>query len=384
MLAVSARIAMRHSQTQTFLAVRGFSAIARAANAGGKGSKFRSGFALASAAGFAYTGLEVVRMDGASSSGVPVFSMDKSRYDQSTFMGRLMGMYDVIDPRTLLLTSADLKKSQELLEQFKTTGTKPAGVSDAEMWTHRKNVEVSIHPVTGEELLKVGRMSAFVPMNVPLCAIMLMASSPTQVVLTQWLNQTYNVVNNYVNRSGATVDWSSLLQSYGLAVSASCGIALGAKQLIAAIPALSAAGPFVPYLAVISAGSANVAFTRMEEWRGKGVSVCDAEGKELGMSVKAGQQGVLQTVVTRSCFLPVAPMVLPILGMKLINPPAGAAAVVVELVLITACISGMLPVALSILPTTMEMNVNSLEPEFQNLKDSQGKPITTVYANKGL
>jgi hypothetical protein len=102
------------------------------------------------------------------------------------------------------------------------------------------------------------------------------------------------------------------------------------------------------------------------------------------MSVKAGQQGVLQTVVTRSCFLPVAPMVLPILGMKLINPPAGAAAVVVELVLITACISGMLPVALSILPTTMEMNVNSLEPEFQNLKDSQGKPITTVYANKGL
>merc|ERR1712039_824717 len=116
-----------------------------------------------------------------------------------------------------------------------------------------------------------GRMSAFVPMNVPLCALMLMASTPTQTVFAQWLNQTYNVVNNYVNRSGASVDWSSLLQSYALAVSASCGIALGAKKLIGAIPALSAAGPFVPYLAVISAGSANVSFTRMEEWKGKGI-----------------------------------------------------------------------------------------------------------------
>lgn len=231
---------------------------------------------------------------------------------------------------------------------------------------------------------KVGRMSAFVPMNVPLCAFMLMASTTPQVLAAQWLNQTYNVVNNYVNRSGADIDWSSLLQSYGLAVTASCGIALAGRTLMAAVPTLSVAGPFVPYLAVISAGTANVSLTRMEEWKGKGVHVCDAEGKDLGTSLKAGQLGVLQTVVTRSCFLPIAPMVLPVIGMKLLNPPAGAVAVVAELALITVCISGMLPVALSILPTTMELNVSSLEPEFQNLKDSKGNPITTVYANKGL
>ena len=163
--------------------------------------------------------------------------------------------------------------------------------------------------------------SAFVPMNVPLCAFMLMASSTPQILAAQWpvphhpvwkpvacdarchvqqcragsrLNQTYNALNNYVNRSGATapclvnrekhvlsrtdwallsyadevcrlidwtrqiltvyllqgqcpyfrtyktllalvllrvsqVEWSSLLQSYGLAVTASCSIALGAR-----------------------------------------------------------------------------------------------------------------------------------------------------------
>merc|ERR1719373_474118 len=120
-----------------------------------------------------------------------------------------------------------------------------------------------------------------------------MASTPHQTVLAQWLNQTYNVINNYVNRSGATVDWSALLQSYGLAVTASCSIALGASKLIEAVPALQMFGPFVPYLAVISAGTANVSFTRMEEWYGSGVSIVDEEGKDLGISKAAGQMGVL-------------------------------------------------------------------------------------------
>jgi len=320
------------------------------------------------------------------SSGVPPFTMDTTKYDQSTFYGRLMGMYEYIDPRTLLLSSADLKKSQELLESYKATGKKPAGVTDAEMWEARKNVEVSIHPVTGEVLFAPGRMSAFVPMNVPLCALMLMASTPTQTVFAQWLNQTYNVVNNYVNRSGATVDWSALLQSYGLAVTASCSIALGASKLMEVVPSLQVMGPFVPYLAVISAGSANVSFTRMEEWQGKGISICDADGKDLGMSKKAGQIGVMQTVLSRSCFLPIAPMVMPVLAMKVLKPflRARPVAIVAELVLITGCISGMLPVALSILPQKMEIAVSKLEPQFQTLKDSKGQPITSVFANKGL
>lgn len=341
------------------------------------------GSAVAGTAGVTLCGNNVAMAESAS---VPAFTMDSPKYDQSTFMGRLMGMYEVIDPRTLLLTSADLAKAQDLLKQFKELGRKPDGVSDAEMWEARRNVEVSIHPVTGEELLKAGRMSAFVPMNVPLCALMLMAQSPTQVVFTQWLNQTYNVMNNYVNRSGATVDWAALGQSYGLAVGASCSIALGAKKLIAAVPTLQMFGPFVPYLAVISAGTANVSFTRMEEWSGKGISICDADGKDLGMSLKAGQYAVLQTVLTRSCFLPIAPMVLPIFGMKLLSPiiAGPAMGVAAELVLITGCISGMLPVALSLLPQTMEIDVSKLEPEYQNLKDAKGQPITKVFANKGL
>jgi len=32
----------------------------------------------------------------------------------------------------------------------------------------------------------------------------------------------------------------------------------------------------------------------------------------------------------------------------------------------------------------MSMDVESLEPEFQNLRDSNGEPIRVLYASKGL
>lgn len=352
--------------------------------------RFARGAAIVGATGACATlfAQPVVKLESASAAG-PAFTMDSPKYDQSAFYGRLMGMIEYIDPRGLLLGSEDVKKAQALLADYKKTGKKPDGVSDQQMWEARKVVEVSVHPVTGEELLKVGRMSAFVPMNVPLCAIMLMANGTMQVVFTQWINQTYNMVNNYVNRAGATVDWSSLLTSYALAVTASCSIAVGAGKVINAVPMLQALGPFVPYLAVISAGSANVSFTRMEEWKGQGVSIVSEEGTDLGMSVAAGQMGVLQTVLTRSCFLPIAPMVLPVFGMKIVGGvlpvlTVGALGIVTEIVLICGCISAMLPCALAVLPTKMEIPVGKLEPQYQNLKDSKGQPITKVFANKGL
>lgn len=310
--------------------------------------------------------------------------MDKPKFDQSTFMGRLLSMYEVIDPRNLLISEAQLQKSKDLIAAYK-KGGRPAGVTDEDLWEARTNIEVNIHPVTGETLFLPGRMSAFVPTNVPLCAFMLMASTPQMQALGQFMNQSYNCVNNYVNRSGATVNWGDLLSSYGIAVTSAVSIALGAGALVKAVPALSAAGPFVPYMAVASAGSCNVAFTRKDEWQ-NGVPICDASGKNLGVSVKAGETAVLQTVLTRSCFLPIAPLVLPVLGMKVLSPilfcqPVAAAA---ELVLVTVCISSFLPVALAILPTTMELDVKSLEPQFQNLTDDKGQPITKVFANKGL
>lgn len=313
----------------------------------------------------------------------PTFTMSASKFDQSTYLGRLYTVFDLIDPRTLLTTDAEVKRCQALIDEFLKTSKIPTGQSDGDMWEARKIVEAVIHPVTKEPMFPLGRMSAFVPMNVPICAIMLNASSTPAVIFSQWLNQSYNVMNNYVNRSSLEVDWAGLLKPYAVAVSVSCGIAVGARKAISSFPGLAKFGLFVPYLAVISAGSCNVAFTRMDEWAGRGICIFSPEGKELGMSLKAGQQAVLSTIGTRSVCLPIPVLLVPPVVMSIL-PVTGATALVTEMVVIIGCMSVALPCALAMLPQTMELSTRNLEPEYQSLKDSAKMPITSVFANKGL
>merc|ERR1711990_643672 len=84
---------------------------------------------------------------------------------------------------------------------------------------------------------------------------------------------------------------------------------------------MASLGPFVPYVAVVAAGSCNVAFTRMDEIQ-NGVAVMDAEGKEYGRSITAGRTAVFKTVTTRSAFLPIFPLLIPplVLSMTPLKP----------------------------------------------------------------
>jgi hypothetical protein len=235
-----------------------------------------------------------------------------------------------------------------------------------------------------------------------------MSDTPLKTVFWQWVNQSYNVVNNYTNRwgcnfvlracqfslrsstrSGAEVDMQELMKAYGGAVGVSCTIAVGAGQLVKnGPPIFKAMGLFVPYFAVICAGSSNVAFTRMEEIN-KGVPVIDGAGNQLGVSKVAGYEGVKNTVLSRSCFLPIFPLVLPPLIMSAANRmqmvrTSKPIALVVELMAITACMSMGLPAAIAIFPQQMAIDVSILEPEFQGLKDKDGNPVKSVFYNKGL
>ena len=68
-------------------------------------------------------------------------------------------------------------------------------------------------------------------------------------------NQTNNTLCNYVNRSGATIDTSQVVQAYGLAVGVACGIGLGLSKLMERGPTfLKRLGPLVPFTAVVAAG----------------------------------------------------------------------------------------------------------------------------------
>ena len=268
---------------------------------------------------------------------VPPFDPNGCRYDQRTYLGRLRRFRELTDPRTLLVGDEELAKvcasqplslgharpiarlrardltfpsqAQELLDKH--AKGQAAGVTDAELWDAKRIKDAIIHPVTGEKMFLPGRMSAFVPLNTPVTVGMLLAKTPAQTVFWQWANQTVNVMCNYVNRSGATVDTTQIAQAYGLAIGVSCSIALGAGKLVQSGPPwvkrLSLA---VPYLAVVSAGSANLAFTRWPEMR-EGVPITDPDGVALGTSQAAAQSAVVSTVASRIVLQPIAPLLVP-------------------------------------------------------------------------
>ena len=172
---------------------------------------------------------------------VPSFELGGSRYDTTQYMGRVQQILEQIDPRTMFISDEEVKRCQKLLQKFEAQGKLPEGVDDEMMWEAQKNVKAVIHGPTGEKMFLPGRMSAFVPMNVPTCAGMLIhgPTSTAATVFWQWANQTYNIVNNYVNRVGPEVDTTGLLRSYVLAVTASVGIALAAGVFMKRRPGLT-------------------------------------------------------------------------------------------------------------------------------------------------
>jgi sideroflexin-5 len=193
-----------------------------------------------------------------------------------------------------------------------------------------------------------------------------------------------------IGNTGATMDMSALMQSYGMATVVSCSLAIGAGKMMKAYPGLAKFGIVVPYFAVISASTANIILTRMQEMR-EGVPVMDADGNELGVSQKAGVQGVWKTTYTRLWMLPVAFLIIPpttMLGIRTMLPYLAVNSkglmTALEIGVILTCLQQALPLALAVLPQTMELDVTQLEPEFHSLRDKKGNPIKTVFANKGL
>lgn len=216
---------------------------------------------------------------------------------------------------------------------------------------------------------------------------MLLAKTPAQNVFWQWVNQSLNVVCNYVNRSGATVDTMQLASAYALAISVSCSIAVGTRKLVQAGPPwvkrLSIA---VPYAAVVTAGSANVAFTRLPELR-YGAPVSAPDGTPLGTSKAAAQIAVSNTIASRILLQPIAPMLLPPLmfaALQSVLPLGAVASVVAQTTFVAVCSGCALPVAIAAFPQEMKIPITVLEPEFQQATDASGQRISMVLCNKGL
>lgn len=246
-------------------------------------------------------------------------------------------------------------------------------------------------------------MSCFVISNLVVTAGMLTPNLGWRGTLGwQITNQSLNVAINYSNANKSSpMSTSTLVQSYLLAVSASCSVALGLNALVPRLKGVSPGtkmilGRLVPFAAVASAGALNVFLMRGEEIR-KGIDVypCysqsadkdDSDSKapeSLGKSKKAATLAVAETAISRvlnaTPIMVLPPLILARLqaGQWLKSNPRMVLPVNLGLILTTSIFA--LPLALAAFPQRQAISADKLEEEFHGKGGDGGM----VEFNRGI
>uniref|UniRef100_A0A672TP83 Sideroflexin-3 n=1 Tax=Strigops habroptila TaxID=2489341 RepID=A0A672TP83_STRHB len=366
------------------------------------------------------------------------------RWDQSTFQGRAKHFFMVTDPRNLLLSGATLEEARRVVEDYR-AGRIPPGLTEDQLWKAKYIYDSAFHPDTGEKMLLVGRMSAQVPMNMTITGCMLtfyrylsiphprrcgvgktplgatswlwgeagthvpyptahpccrhkggipqchqhlpLSGRTTPAVLFwQWVNQSFNAVVNYTNRSGdAPITPSQLGTAYVSATTGAVVTALGLKSLTKHLPAII--GRYVPFAAVAAANCINIPLMRQRELK-LGIPVTDENGNRLGESTAAAQKAIFQVVVSRIGMAAPAMAIPPVIMNALekraflkrypyLNAP-------LQVGLVGFCLVFATPLCCALFPQKSSMPVSRLEPEVQARIREKDPQMETVYFNKGL
>ncbi|KAL2769408.1 sideroflexin-3 isoform 3, partial [Daubentonia madagascariensis] len=296
-------------------------------------------------------------------------NIQEPRWDQGTFLGRAQHFFTVTDPRNLLLSGAQLEASRNIVQNYR-AGVVTPGLTEDQLWRAKYVYDSAFHPDTGEKVVLIGRMSA---------------QTPT-VVFWQWVNQSFNAVVNYSNRSGdAPITMGQLRTAYVSATTGAVATALGLKSLTKHLPPL--VGRFVPFAAVAAANCINIPLMRQRELQ-VGIPVTDVAGQRLGHSVTAAKQGIFQVVISRICMaipaMAIPPLIMDTLEKKDFmkrRPWLGAP---LQVGLVGFCLVFATPLCCALFPQKSSIHVSKLEPELRAQIHEQNPSIEVVYYNKGL
>uniref|UniRef100_A0A8C7ZW16 Sidoreflexin n=1 Tax=Oryzias sinensis TaxID=183150 RepID=A0A8C7ZW16_9TELE len=308
-------------------------------------------------------------------------NIKEPRWDQSTFIGRAKHFFTVTDPRNILLTNEQLTHAHKVITDYREGNVSP-GLTEDELWRAKYVFDSAFHPDTGEKMILIGRMSAQVPMNMTITGCMMTFYKTTPAVLFwQWINQSFNAIVNYTNRSGdAPITVNQLGTAYVSATTGAVATALGLNALTKHISPLI--GRFVPFAAVAAANCINIPLMRQRELQ-HGIPITDENDNRLGESTKAAQQAISQVVVSR--ILMASPgMAIPPFLMNHLEKKAFLKVIESQKGFFSFSLVFATPLCCALFPQKSSMSVSRLEPELQEKIRANHPGVERVYFNKGL
>lgn len=319
-------------------------------------------------------------------------NLPHSKYDLSTYWGRVKHCAEISDPTMLLNTTSDIENAKRMVWDYKNGVTSKM---TPELWRAKKILDSTLHPDTGETVFLPFRMSSCVLSNLVVTAGMLTPNLGTAGTLFwQIANQSLNVAINTANANKShPLTTKQIITNYTLAVTASCSVALGLNSLVPRLKSLKPntrmiLGRLVPFAAVVSAGIVNVFLMRSEELK-KGITVFDKKGDEVGTSKTAAWYAVGETAASRvinaTPIMVIPPLILVRLQRsKFLKDKPKGVEILTNIGLIFATSLVALPFALGVFPQRRILPVTKLEPKFQDLKDKEGNKITELEFNRGI
>lgn len=314
--------------------------------------------------------------------------LDKPRYDQATYAGRAQHFLQLTNPLNAFASEKELDEAQKIVTEFRKTRRLPPGYDEEKLWKTKYLYDSAFHPDTGEKMITIGRMAAQAPMNTIITGCMITFYRTTAAtVFWQWINQTFNAVVNYTNRSGdAPLPTSQLVASYCAACSGALGTALflnnKAKKMNSPMFAR-----LVPFAAVCGANFINIPMMRSSELM-SGTPVFTEDGNRVGDSKNAARRGIALVCVSRVLMalpgMTMTPMLTQYATRRGWFCRYPAAVVPFQLLLVSLCVTFATPLCCAIFEQRAAIPVASLEPDLQAFAKKNYPKAKEVYFNKGL
>jgi|UPI000581B2FD tricarboxylate carrier len=349
--------------------------------------------ALAALCAISFVSASAAVVETTSAASAPTYHPQAQRFDQTSFVGRFSKMLLACDPRLLFYTEAQVKRSQEMIQNYKDfQGT----VHNRALWEARRIVDAALHPDTGEFIPRPFRMSGYVPYNGPICVSMVASTSTPALLFWSWANQSQNALVNYYNRNASSdMTNETLAISYAAAVGSALLVAFGLATTIQKRfePARAKAMlRWVAFPSAVIASSLNCYIVRSPEIE-SGIPLLDADGNDIlpgATSSIAAAQGVYATTLSRAIlqapvyFVP--PLLLtavPPIRRYLQRNPRMTVPITTGLVLTSFGLG--LPLTVAIFPQMATLDAQDVESQFQHLRDPlTARPYEQFFYNKGL